>query len=70
MGSAESMRFLALLVHKGMITPDHARKALASGRDPREEKNLIGEDNRRAQRMAAALRQYLKQPRLECCALR
>ena len=42
MGSAESMRFLALLVHKGMITPDHARKALASGRDPREELVVLG----------------------------
>lgn len=40
------------------------------GQDPREEKNVIGAENARAQRMAAALREYLKQPRLDCCALR
>ncbi|MBL8173754.1 MAG: sulfatase-like hydrolase/transferase [Bryobacterales bacterium] len=38
--------------------------------DPREERNLIGEHNVRAQRMVKALRAYLKQPRLDCCGLR
>ncbi len=37
--------------------------------DPREQNNRIGQENARAQHMASALRDYLKQPRLNCCAL-
>lgn len=34
MGTPEVMRFLAMLVHKGLVTPELVRKALANGGDP------------------------------------
>ena len=34
MGSPEVMRFLAMLVHKGLVTPAAVREALAHGADP------------------------------------